>query len=193
MDSGARYHPLSIGLHWIVAALVFAQIALGWWMQEIPKNPPGLRADWFNLHKSIGLTVGLLMLLRLAWRFVHPAPQLPQSMPRWQRAAAAASHILLYACLFLQPLWGYLGSSFTRYPVKYFGITLPRWGWDSPVLKDLLSELHLGTAWLLMTVLALHVAAALKHLLVDRDGVFFRMWPWRPGCPTSTRNQGMHT
>ncbi|MBI2754914.1 MAG: cytochrome b [Betaproteobacteria bacterium] len=177
MGSPARYHPFAIALHWVIALLVFAQIALGWWMQEIPKSPPGLRAGWFNLHKSIGLTIGMLMLLRLGWRLRHPPPPLPASMPRWQAGTARASHFLLYACLIVQPLWGYLGSSFTSYPIRYFGVALPHWGWDFPALKDLFSALHLGTAYLLMTVLALHVAAALKHLLVDRDQIFNRMWP----------------
>ncbi len=177
MGSPARYHPFAIALHWVIALLVFAQIALGWWMQEIPKSPPGLRAGWFNLHKSIGLTIGMLMLLRLGWRLRHPPPPLPASMPRWQAGAARASHFLLYACLMVQPLWGYLGSSFTSYPIKIFDVALPHWGWDFPALKDFFSALHLGTAYLLMTVLALHVAAALKHLLVDRDEIFGRMWP----------------
>ena len=172
-----RYHPVSIALHWIIVLFVLAQLVLGWCMIEIPKNPPGARAWWFNVHKSIGLTIGLLMLARLGWRLRHRAPPLPASMPRWQQNAAQASHFLLYACLILQPLWGYLGSTFTKYPIKYFGLTLPHWGWDSPALKDLFSALHLGTAWLLMAVIAVHVAAALKHLLVDRDGVFQRMWP----------------
>lgn len=173
-----RYHPVSIALHWIIVVLVLAQLALGWWMIEIPKNPPGPRAWWFNVHKSIGLTIGALMLARLGWRLRHRAPPLPASMPSWQKTAAHTSHFLLYACLILQPLWGYLGSSFTRYPIQYFGVTLPHWGWDSPALKDVFSALHLGTACLLMAVLAVHVAAALKHLVVDRDGVFQRMWPW---------------
>ncbi len=177
MTAGEHYHPLSIVLHWLVALLVLAQITLGWSMLEIPKAPPGLRAGWFNLHKSIGLSIGVLMLLRLAWRLRHPAPPLPAAMPAWQRRAAAASHFLLYACLILQPVWGYLGSSFTRYPVKVFGVTLPHWGWDAPALKDLFSALHLGTASLLTFIVVLHVAAALKHLLLDRDQVFQRMWP----------------
>ena len=104
-----RYHPVSIALHWILVVLVFAQIALGWWMIEIPKSPPGVRASWFNLHKSIGLTIGMLMLARLGWRLRHGAPPLPDSMPRWQRTAAGVSHFLLYACLILQPLWGNWG------------------------------------------------------------------------------------
>jgi len=182
MDS-QRYHPVSIGLHWMIVALVLAQLALGWWMIEIPKDPPGARASWFNLHKSIGLTIGALMLVRLGWRVAHPAPPLPLSMASWQRTAAHVSHWLLYACLILQPLWGYLGSTFTKYPIKYFGMTLPRWGWDAPALKDLFSTLHFATVWVLMAVIALHVAAALKHLLIDRDEVFYRMWPRRAARP----------
>ena len=190
MDSAARYHSFSIALHWVIALLVLAQLALGWWMLELPKSPPGLRASWFNLHKSIGLSIGALMLVRLGWRLGHPAPPLPSTMPGWQARAARISHFLLYACLVLQPLWGYLGSSFTRYPIKYFGLTLPHWGWDAPALKDLFSALHFGTACVLMAVLSLHVAAALKHLLIDRDGVFQRMWPWGADRVRTSRAPG---
>lgn len=175
-----RYDRTAIALHWIVAALALAQIALGWWMIEIPKDPPGLRAPWFNLHKSIGMTIGLLMLARLAWRLRHPAPPLPASMPRWQVLAAHTNHWLLYACLIVQPIIGYLGSSFTKYPIKYFGYTLPRWGWDAPALKDLCSTAHFWLACTITALVALHVGAALKHLLLDRDGVFQRMWPRVP-------------
>src|SRR5207245_2618538 len=66
-----RYDKLAITLHWVVAALVLCQISLGWWMLDLPKSPPGLRAGWFNVHKSIGLTIGLLVLFRLAWRIGH--------------------------------------------------------------------------------------------------------------------------
>src|SRR4029078_4749284 len=83
-----RYHPVSIALHWIIVSLVLAQLVLGWSMIEIPKSPPGVRAWWFNLHKSIGLTIGVLMLLRLGWRLGHRAPPLPAAMPSWQRTAA---------------------------------------------------------------------------------------------------------
>ena len=173
-----RYDKVAMTLHWGVAALVLCQIALGWSMIDIPKNPPGLRAGWFNLHKSIGLTIGLLVLVRLAWRIGHPPPPLPGSMPRWQARAARTSHFLLYAALIVQPVVGYLGSSFTRYPIKYFGVTLPHWGWDALALKDLCSAVHFGLASLITVLVALHIAAALKHLLVNRDGVFQRMVPW---------------
>jgi cytochrome b561 len=172
-----RYDKVAITLHWVVAVLVLCQISLGWSMIDIPKNPPGLRAGWFNLHKSIGLTIGLLVLFRLAWRIGHPPPPLPASMPRWQARAARTSHFLLYAALIAQPLIGYLGSSFTPYPIKYFGVTLPPWGWDAPALKELCSAAHLGLACLITALVAIHIAAALKHLLVNRDGVFQRMLP----------------
>jgi len=176
-----RYTGTAIALHWVLAALVLGQLALGWSMIEIPKEPVGVRAWWFNLHKSIGLTIGLLMLARLGWRASHPAPPLPAALPRWQVLAAKANHALLYACLLVMPLSGYLGSSFTRYPIKVYGATLPHWGWDAPALKELCSQVHYATVWILMALVAVHVGAALKHLLVERDAVFWRMWPWRTG------------
>lgn len=180
----ARYTATAIALHWLVAALVLGQLALGWWMIDLPKSPPGLRAGWFNVHKSIGLTIGLLMLARLWWRARHPAPPLPESLPRWQVLAARANHAALYACLLLMPLSGYLGSVFSGYPIKYFGMVLPQWGWASPPLKDFFSVVHFITVWLLMALIALHLAAALKHLLANRDSVFARMWPARaPSAP----------
>lgn len=175
----ARYTGTAVALHWLIAALVFGQLALGWWMIEIPKDPPGGRAEWFNLHKSIGLTIALLVFLRLGWRIAHPPAPLPASVPPWQALAARANHALLYGCLLVMPLSGYLGSSFTRYPIKYFGVVLPKWGWEDHVLKDICSQVHYATVWILMGLIAIHVAAALNHLLIERDGVFGRMWPAR--------------
>lgn len=178
--SAPRYDGVAIAFHWGVAVLVAAQLALGWWMIGLPDLPRGIQAPWFNLHKSIGLTIGLLMLARLWWRQRHRPPPLPGSLPRWQAIAARANHAALYACLLLMPLSGYLGSVFSGYPIRYFGIVLPQWGWASPALKQFFSAVHFGTVCLLMALIALHVAAALKHLLVNRDGVVARMWPARP-------------
>jgi cytochrome b561 len=166
-----------MALHWLVAALVFGQLALGWWMIGLPDLPRGVQAPWYNLHKSIGLTIGMLMLARLWWRARHAAPSLPASLPRWQARAARANHAALYACLLLMPLSGYLGSVFSGYPIRYFGTALPQWGWASPPLKAFFSGVHFATVCLLVALIALHLAAALKHLLVTRDGVFARMWP----------------
>lgn len=176
--SELRYGNVAIALHWLVAALVLVQIAWGWGMQEIPKQPPGLRADAFNVHKSIGLTILVLMVVRLAWRLRHPPPPLPE-MPQWQRILARGNHAVLYIALFVMPVAGYLGSVFSGYPVKAFGITLPAWGWRDDTIKSTMSAVHLATSWVLVAAIALHLAAALKHALVDRDGLLRRMWPAR--------------
>jgi cytochrome b561 len=96
-------------------------------------------------------------------------------LPKWQRTAATANHWALYAAMLMLPASGYLGSSFTRYPIKYFGHALPHWGWDWPSAKALMSSLHLSTACLLGALIALHIGAAVWHL-ARRDGVFLRMW-----------------
>lgn len=171
-----RYDRVAITLHWLIALALLAQIALGWWMIGIPKEPVGVRAYWFNLHKSIGIVLGLLALARLAWRLTHRPPPLPDSVPAWQRRAAATSHALLYACLILMPVAGFLGSTFSGFPIRFFGIAFTGWGWKIPALKDFFSLVHLVTAWVFCGLIALHVAAAFKHLLA-RDGVFGRMWP----------------
>jgi len=172
--SDTSYTRVAIALHWLIAVLVLAQIAWGWWMQEIPKQPPGPRADAFNLHKSCGMVIFALMVARLGWRLGHPPPPLPP-LPTWQRALAGTTHALVYVALFVLPLSGYLGSVWSVYPVKFFGITLPAWGAKSPALKDLMSQVHLVTGLILGGAIALHIAGALKHALVDRDGLVARM------------------
>ena len=172
-----RCYPTTVALlHWVIAAAVIFLVVLGWWMQEIPKQPPGLRADAYNLHKSIGLAALLLMFARLGWRVTHRAPELPP-LPLWQARTARLVHVLLYVCLFIQPLSGYLGSAFSGYPVKLFGFVLPAWAPKSDPLKDAMSVVHLVNSCVLVTALVLHIAGALKHVL-DRDGLFRRMWPW---------------
>ena len=173
------YTRTAVFLHWLIAACVFCQITLGLWMISIPKSPPGLRAGWFNVHKSIGITLGVLILLRVLWRFAHPAPPLPATMPDWERTMAKANHLLLYICMVIMPVTGYLGSSFTKYPILYFGMRLPQWGWDAPALKDLFSQIHLATVIVFIALIAIHIAGALRHLLVAHDAVFQRMWSWR--------------
>jgi cytochrome b561 len=168
-----RYTRTAVVLHWLVAAVVFGQFAFGWLMQQIPKSPPGLRADAFNVHKSIGLCLLALMLFRLGWRIAHPAPPLP-AMPRWQARAAKINHAALYAALIVMPLAGYLGSVWSGYPVKWFGITLPAWGGSVPWLKSLMSNVHLATSFVLLTLVVVHVGAALWHA-TRRDGVVARM------------------
>jgi len=169
-----RYTGVAIALHWLVAVLVVAQIAWGWWMQEIPKQPVGPRVDAFNLHKSVGLTLLALTLVRLGWRLAHRPPPLPP-LPSWHVVTAKVNHFLLYALLIVLPLAGYLGSVWSGYPVKYFGLTLPGWGAKDAVLKDLCSAIHLWAGITLTALIALHVAGAFTHVLIHRNGLVARM------------------
>ena len=180
----ARYTRTAVALHWLVAALFVGQFAWGWLMQEIPKSPPGMRADAFNVHKSIGLCVLGLMLFRLGWRIAHRPPALPP-MPAWQAVLARVTHIALYAALIVQPVAGYLGSVWSGYPVKWFGITLPAWGSKSVALKDAMSDVHLVTSFVLLALVALHVAGALHHALRG-DGLLARMSFGRRAMRAST-------
>jgi cytochrome b561 len=173
MSPSERYSRTAIVLHWLIALAVVVQFTWGWAMQSIPKQPPGLRADAFNLHKSIGLTILVLMCLRLLWRWRHRPPPLP-AMPGWQANLANFTHATLYVALFVMPIAGYLGSVFSGYPVKYFGIVLPAWGWKDPALKDLMSAVHFIASWVLAGAVALHLAGAFRHML-SRDGLTARM------------------
>jgi cytochrome b561 len=157
----------------MLAIALLAQLALGWWMLELPKSPPGLRAGWFNLHKSIGLTIAVVAAVRIVRRLMRPTAADPH-LPGWQRRAARLTHALLYGSMLVIPLSGYLGSSFTRYPVLYFGIALPAWNRDWPAAKQLMSSVHHAAVWLFMALVVLHVAAALWHWL-RRDSVCSRM------------------
>ncbi len=174
MSASDRYTRTAIALHWLIAILVITQFAWGWWMLGIPKQPVGPRVDAFNLHKSIGMTIFALMVVRILWRIGHPPPPL-RGMPRWQASAARGNHVVLYAALVIQPLAGYLGSEFSGFPVKFFGATLPSWVGKNATMKDLMSTVHLVTSWVIAATVIVHVGAALKHALIDRDTVVARI------------------
>jgi len=174
MELASRYTRVAVVLHWVIAIVVLLQVPLGWWMQEIPKQPPGPRAEMFNLHKSIGLTVLALMIVRLAWRIGHKPPVLPP-MPRWQAVAAKCTHSALYVLVVAMPLTGYLGSVYSGFPVKFFGMTLPAWGVKNPQLKEWMGVAHLYLSWALLAAFALHILGVIKHAVIDRDGIITRM------------------
>ena len=173
VTSTARYTRTAVVLHWLIAALMLAEFVHGWWMQEIPKQPVGIRADAFNQHKSVGLVLLALVVIRLGWRIAHKPPALP-TVARWQAFAAKANHAVLYAMMLAMPLSGYLGSVFSGYPIKWFGVTLPAWGWNDPGIKEWMSTIHLTTSWILLVSLCLHVAGTIKHSLAG-DAVMARM------------------
>jgi cytochrome b561 len=176
MMARSRYTRTAIALHWLLAAAILGQILLGWYLDGIPRGTPA-RSWWVNLHKSTGLTLGVLILVRLTWRWSHPPPPLPGSMPAWQRMAADASHRLLYACMLTMPLTGYVASNFSEYGVKYFNaVLLPPWGPANAHVYALLKGAHVVTSYIFVTLIGVHVVAALRHVFL-RDGIFRRMWP----------------
>lgn len=170
-----KYSQPAVLLHWTIAVLIVVQFGLGWIMEELPEGPE--KTSYFALHKSVGITIFFLAVLRLGWRVGHRPPALPSSMTPWERSLAGATHALLYVLIFLQPLSGYLSSSFSGYRTSFFGWPLPHWGWKDPVLNDFFSELHEANALLLLVVALTHIAGALRHALRPGDHVFRRMLP----------------
>ncbi len=173
-----RYGRVASLLHWIVGLAVIGQIAFGFLLDDIaPRGTPS-RGAVINLHKSVGIALGVLVVLRLAWRLGHRLPDWPASMPAQRRRLALHGHRALYACLLVAPLAGYLASNFSKHGVKFFGLALRPWGPDLPAVYTVLNGVHVGSAWLLAALVAGHVAIALKHALVDRDGSLARISPW---------------
>ena len=174
-----RYTGTAIALHWGIALLLLGQFAFGLMLGDIPRGTPA-RGYYVNLHKSSGILIGLLILLRLGWRLTHTPPPLPGGMPRWQRHAARASHIALYACMLALPLSGYLASNFSKHGVKFFNLVRwAPWGPDDKTLYAVFNGAHHLAALLLALLVGVHVLAVAKHMLIDRDGLLLRMWPQR--------------
>lgn len=173
--AATRYSTPMIALHWLLAVGIIGMLAIGLYMVGLPKGLP-FKATLINFHKSLGITVFLLVLIRIAVRAASNRPP-PPPMRAWQRAAASATQVLLYVAMIVMPLSGYLGSSFNRFGTRFWGIALPQWGWDDKALRGLFFDIHEVTAWILIGLVTLHVAGALKHQFIDRDNLLARMRP----------------
>jgi cytochrome b561 len=172
-----RYTLPAIVLHWLIALLIIATFLLGLTMVDIPGLTP-TKLKYFSWHKWMGVTVLGLACLRLLWRATHKAPPYPVGMSAWQQKAAHVVHALLYLLIFAVPLSGYFFSLAAGVPVVYLGIVpLPVLIGPDPQLKALLRETHYVLNMTLLAFVCLHVLAALKHLLIDRDRLFSRMLP----------------
>jgi len=171
----ARYGPVAITLHWLTAILIVANLVLGLSMVPLPLSPRKLQ--WYLWHKWIGITVFLLAWLRLAWRWRHPPPPAVPVPPRQLRAATAV-HGALYVLLVLVPISGWIYSSATGIQVVYLGILpLPNLVEKDRALASVLRIVHVTLVSVLALLVLGHVAAALKHHFLDRDGVLARMLP----------------
>ena len=170
------YTRTAIGLHWLVALLIFVAVPLGVVMHEMALSP--LKLKLYSWHKWIGVTVFALAILRVLWRATHRPPPPPAGMPDWQRRAASVVHGLLYLLLFLIPLSGWLMSSAKGFQTVYLGILpLPDLLAKDEILGEWLAEVHEAFNIGLLMLLAVHAGAALKHHIVERDDVLARMWP----------------
>jgi cytochrome b561 len=171
-----RYTGTAIALHWIIALLILVALPLGLTMTELQLSPQKLKL--YAWHKWLGVTVFALAVLRLLWRATHPAPPLPAAVPAWQRAAAHTLHWVLYALMLAIPLTGWLMSSAKGFQTVYLGVLpIPDLLAKDEALGETLAAVHAWLAYALAALLAVHVAAALKHHYIDRDDVLRRMLP----------------
>ena len=172
-----RYTGVAIALHWLIATAILCTFLLGQYMTNLQLSPVKLKL--YSYHKWIGVTIFLLVMVRLAWRLAHRPPAPPASMPAWQHSAAGIAHLFLYLLTLAIPLSGWLMSSASGFQVVYLSVLpIPDLIAKNKDTAEQLKQLHEALNWLMVVVVALHVAAALKHHLVDRDDVLSRMLPF---------------
>lgn len=177
--SAPRYGLVAQSLHWLTAVGLVGSFVLGLIMVELSFSP--LQLKMYSWHKWLGICLWLLVLARLAWRFTHRPPPLPASTPGWQHRAAQLTHGGLYALLVLIPLTGWVMSSAQGFQTVLFGVLpLPDAIGKDEALGENLATLHFVLNKTLLALIVLHVAAALKHQFIDRDGLLWRMLPIRP-------------
>lgn len=173
MSDVMRYSVLAIVLHWLMALLIFAGFPLGLYMIDLPLSPDKLKL--YSYHKWIGVTVLMLVAVRLGWRLTH-TPPLPDSVAAWQRRASAIVHGLLYLLMIAIPLSGWLMSSAKGFQTVWFGVLpLPDLIGKDKALGDLLAEIHKILNFTLLGLVVLHVGAALQHHFIERQPFLQRM------------------
>lgn len=168
----ARYTGIARLLHWIIALLILLNLFLGFFRGALPKDMMAM-----PIHKSVGLTVLALTIIRIVWRLTHRPPPLPEAMPRWERLSASAVHLAFYALMLVLPLTGWIISSASDRPLNWFFL------FDVPKLGVEKGDAIYGTAhgahellpWLWGVLILLHVGAALRHHFVLKDNVLRRM------------------
>ena len=168
----ARYTSVARALHWIIAILILANLFFGFAHEALPK-------DWavMPVHKSIGLTVLALTIVRIIWRLTHRAPPLPAAMPGWEKGAAHATHFVFYAFMLILPLSGWIMSSAGPRPLNWFFLfDVPKFAVaKGDAIVGLSRETHELLPWLWAALIILHVGAALRHHFMLKDDVLRRM------------------
>ncbi len=190
-----RYTRTAVVLHWLIALGIFAMFALGWYMSELPKDAPkqmgfdlfdlGIytwqlaaeaspRTFYYNLHKSIGVTLLALIIIRVLWRITHRTPALLTSYKTWEKKLATGTHHLLYLLMVAMPLSGLIMAVNSKYGIKWFGINFSG-GLDNEAYRDFFKEVHEAIGAILLIIVILHIAGALKHKFIDKDDTMKRM------------------
>ena len=192
----SQYNNISIFLHWLIAVGIVFMFILGWFMDTVPKDAAksstfdlfnmGIyvwelskevspRSFYFNLHKSVGISLFALIILRILWRLTHKPPALLDSMKTWEKKLATGAHHGLYFLMVATPLAGIIMSISSKYGIHWFGIKLVG-GIDNKASRELFYEFHEIFGLLILLILFFHIAGAFKHALVDKDGTLRRMW-----------------
>ena len=195
MNSVIRYNKTAVFLHWLIAIGIFGMFALGWYASDLPKDAPKQAAydlfDWgiytwqlaepisprsfyYNLHKSLGLTVFAIILIRILWRLVNKPPELLDTYKKWEKSLATITHRLLYILLIALPLTGVIMSAYSKYGIKWFGLPFIK-GLDNNAMRELYKEAHEVIGIVLLVLIAIHVLGALKHKFIDKDNTMKRM------------------
>jgi cytochrome b561 len=190
-----RYTKTAKILHWLIALGIFGMFALGWYMSELPKEGPKQIAydlfDWgiytwtlseeasprtfyFNLHKSIGITILALVVVRIFWRITHKAPAMLASYKAWETKLASGVHRLLYVLMVALPLSGLVMAVASKYGVKWFGLEFIG-GLDNTSLREVFKEAHEIIGVVILLIIILHILGALKHKFIDKDETLDRM------------------
>ncbi len=192
-----RYTKTAVLLHWLIALGLFGMFALGWFMTDLPREAPkqmsydlfnwGIytwelakeespRAFYYNLHKSIGITIMVLIAIRILWRIKHKPPTPLSSYKAWERKLSTGAHHLLYLLMVIIPVSGLIQSVASKYGVKWFGIKIFS-GLDSKPLKEIFHEVHEIAVIILFFIILIHIIGALKHKFIDKDETMKRMLP----------------
>lgn len=174
-NTSTEYGSVAKFLHWLIFLLIFAMLTIGFLMDDIGNEV--IRAQVFNAHKLVGLSVLLLMILRLIWALTNPKPVLPVGTPRWQKVFERLGHGLIYLALLVMPVAGWVMSSAAGKPPHLFP-----WVLALPVpvdtsLKETAAFVHYWLAIVIIALISLHVIAALYHHFVKKDNVLLRMMP----------------
>lgn len=193
--STSRYTKTAVVLHWLIALCIFGMFALGWFMSDIPKeaakqsafdlfnwgvytwNVPEAvspRSFYFNLHKSFGVTIIGLIIIRILWRITHKPPAMLASYKVMERKLATGAHHLLYLLMVAMPVSGLIMAIYSKYGVKWFGVPFIK-GLDNEAMRLVFKNAHGLIGYILFAMIAVHILGAIKHKIVDKDETMKRM------------------